>query len=70
MLFMIVLGEEKGLFGFYYYILYLFWFLNEMVIDLNVDMIGCCDIVYENISNYVYIIGLDMFFICLYVLNE
>lgn len=59
LLIMPVSGEEKGLFGSYYYSKNPVYDLKKTVANLNIDMIGRTDTLHNN-ANYVYIIGSDM----------
>lgn len=61
LLFMTVAGEEKGLLGSQYYVNHPFIPLNRIIADLNIDMIGRIDTVYEarKDTNYIYVIGSD-----------
>jgi hypothetical protein len=61
MLFMTVVGEEKGLWGSSWYVNHPILPLEKTVADLNTDMIGRTDKKYDELksSNYVYVIGSD-----------
>lgn len=61
LLFMTVVGEEKGLWGSDYYVKHPLIPLEKTVADLNTDMIGRMDKKYEELKNpnYVYVIGSD-----------
>jgi len=61
MLFMTVVGEEKGLWGSAWYVNHPILPLDKTVADLNTDMIGRTDKKYDELksSNYVYVIGSD-----------
>ena len=61
MLFMTVVGEEKGLWGSSWYVNHPILPLEKTVADLNTDMIGRTDKKYDDLksSNYVYVIGSD-----------
>ncbi|MCX6134160.1 MAG: M28 family peptidase [Ignavibacteriales bacterium] len=61
MLFMTVVGEEKGLWGSEWYVNHPILPLEKTVADLNTDMIGRTDKKYDDLksSNYVYVIGSD-----------
>ncbi len=61
LLFMTVVGEEKGLWGSDWYVRHPVIPLEKTVADLNTDMIGRVDKKYEDLknSNYVYVIGSD-----------
>jgi Zn-dependent M28 family amino/carboxypeptidase len=60
-LFMTVVGEEKGLWGSEWYVNHPILPLEKTVADLNTDMIGRTDKKYDDLksSNYVYVIGSD-----------
>ena len=61
MMFMTVVGEEKGLWGSSWYVNHPILPLDKTVADLNTDMIGRTDKKYDDLksSNYVYVIGSD-----------
>ena len=61
LLFMTVVGEEKGLFGSQYYTSNPLIPLNQTIADLNMDMIGRIDTLHEarKDTNYIYVIGSD-----------
>jgi hypothetical protein len=59
-LFMTVVGEEKGLLGSEWYSEHPVFPLENTITDLNIDMIGRVDKAHENDPHYVYIIGSDM----------
>lgn len=56
-LFMTVVGEEKGLLGSEYYSENPVFPLSNTIADLNTDMIGRIDEAHKADSNYVYLIG-------------
>jgi Zn-dependent M28 family amino/carboxypeptidase len=61
-LFMTVSGEEKGLWGSYYYANHPVYPLEKTTVDLNIDMIGRTGSEYlkdKDSTNYIYIIGDD-----------
>jgi hypothetical protein len=61
-IFMTVAGEEKGLLGSSYYSEHPNWPLEKTIADLNTDMIGRIDTIYEKmvpVPNYTYVIGSD-----------
>jgi Zn-dependent M28 family amino/carboxypeptidase len=60
-LFMLVSGEEKGLWGSEYYGDHPVFPLDKTTANLNIDMIGRIDSLYEKTDtvNYVYVIGQD-----------
>lgn len=61
LLFLTVVGEEKGLLGSQYYVNNPVIPLNQIIADLNVDMIGRIDTIHEanKDTNYIYVIGSD-----------
>ena len=61
LLFMTVVGEEKGLWGSDWYVKHPLIPLEKTVADLNTDMVGRVDKKYEELKNpnYVYVIGSD-----------
>ena len=61
LLFMTVVGEEKGLFGSFYYTNNPIIPLNQTIADLNIDMIGRLDTLHEarRDSNSIFVIGSD-----------
>jgi hypothetical protein len=61
LLFMTVVGEEKGLWGSDWYVKHPVIPLEKTIADLNTDMIGRVDEKYEALKNpnYVYVIGSD-----------
>lgn len=59
-LFMTVVGEEKGLLGSEWYSEHPVFPLEKTITDLNIDMIGRVDKEHESDPNYIYIIGSDM----------
>jgi hypothetical protein len=70
MLFMLVTGEEKGLWGSEYYVSNPIFPLKQTVCDLNIDMIGRIDKEHANNPDYVYIIGSDKLSSDLHKINE
>lgn len=58
-LFMTVVGEEKGLLGSEWYADHPIWPLESTVANLNVDMIGRVDEAHVDDEHYVYLIGSD-----------
>lgn len=60
-LFVTMVGEEKGLLGSRYYVSHPVIPLRQTVADLNIDMIGRVDPAHEALRemNYVYVIGSD-----------
>lgn len=59
-LFMTVVGEEKGLLGSEWYASHPVFPLQQTITNLNIDMIGRVDKVHESQPEYIYIIGSDM----------
>lgn len=59
-LFMTVVGEEKGLLGSEWYSEHPVFPLANTITDLNIDMIGRVDAEHEGKPDYIYIIGSDM----------
>jgi hypothetical protein len=61
LLFMTVVGEEKGLLGSDYYTTHPLIPLDRTIADLNIDMIGRVDSAHaaNNVERYVYVIGSD-----------
>lgn len=59
-LFMTVVGEEKGLLGSEWYSEHPVFPLDKTITDLNIDMIGRVDAAHEDKPDYIYIIGSDM----------
>lgn len=59
-LFMTVVGEEKGLLGSEWYSEHPIFPLENTITNLNIDMIGRGDKDHESDNNFVYIIGSDM----------
>jgi len=59
-LFMTVVGEEKGLLGSEWYSEHPVFPLEKTITDLNIDMIGRVDDAHKANPEYIYIIGSDM----------
>ncbi|WP_442589095.1 M28 family peptidase [Pedobacter sp. AW31-3R] len=59
-LFMTVVGEEKGLLGSEWYSEHPVFPLEKTITNLNIDMIGRVDEAHAQDPNYIYIIGSDM----------
>jgi len=59
-LFMTVVGEEKGLLGSEWYSEHPVFPLENTITDLNIDMIGRVDSAHTKTPDYIYIIGSDM----------
>ena len=58
-LFMNVVGEEKGLLGSEWYSDNPIFPLENTVVNLNIDMIGRVDEAHKGNRNYIYLIGSD-----------
>jgi hypothetical protein len=72
-LFMTVVGEEKGLLGSEWYSEHPVFPLKNTITDLNIDMIGRVGDLYkgkEDSANYIYVIGSDKLSSTLKVINE
>lgn len=69
-LFMNVVGEEKGLLGSQHYVENPIFPLENTVANLNVDMIGRVDEAHAKDENYVYLIGSDKLSTALHELSE
>lgn len=69
-LFMTVVGEEKGLLGSEWYSESPIFPLDKTIADLNIDMIGRVDPEHEKDSNYVYLIGSDKLSTDLHKISE
>lgn len=69
-LFMNVVGEEKGLLGSQHYVENPIFPLENTVANLNVDMIGRVDEAHAKDENYVYLIGSDKLSSTLHELSE
>ena len=61
LLFMTVVGEEKGLYGSTYYTNNPIIPLDKTMADVNLDMVGRIDTIHEALkdTNYIYVIGSD-----------
>ena len=70
MLFMAVVGEEKGLLGSEWYSEHPVWPLNFTVANLNIDMIGRTDAAHPDNERYVYLIGSDRLSTELHAVSE
>ena len=68
-LFLMVSGEEKGLFGSKFYTENPIFPLNKTIADLNIDMVGRKDTIQPN-NNYIYLIGSDKISNQLHNINE
>ncbi len=67
---LLVSGEEKGLLGSQYFAENPVFPLEQMVVDINVDMIGRVDKKHAADSNYIYVIGSDRLSTELHQINE
>ena len=68
-LFLMVSGEEKGLFGSKYYTDNPYFPLKNTIANLNIDMIGRKDTI-QSSNNYIYLIGSDKISNQLHIINE
>ncbi len=68
-LFLMVSGEEKGLFGSKYYTENPYFPLENTIANLNIDMIGRKDTIQLD-NNYIYLIGSDKISNQLHLINE
>ena len=68
-LFLMVSGEEKGLFGSKFYTENPVFPLNKTIANLNIDMVGRKDTIQPN-NNYIYLIGSDKISNQLHNINE
>ena len=69
-LFMTVVGEEKGLLGSEWYADHPIYPLEQTIANLNVDMIGRVDEAHEDNERYVYLIGSDKLSSELHAISE
>ena len=71
-LFLHLTAEESGLLGSSYYVDHPIYALENTVVDLNIDMIGRVDKIYEKKQkeNYIYIIGADRLSTELHYISE
>lgn len=71
-LFLHLTAEESGLLGSSYYVKHPIYALKNTVVDLNIDMIGRVDRIYEakQEENYIYIIGADRLSTKLHYISE
>lgn len=67
--FLMVSGEEKGLFGSQFYTENPIFNLEKTMVNLNIDMVGRQDTVQDD-NNYIYLIGSDKISKDLHVINE
>lgn len=72
LLFLHLTAEESGLLGSSYYVKHPIFALEKTVVDLNIDMIGRVDRIYEEKQeeNYIYIIGADRLSTKLHYISE
>lgn len=71
-LFLHLTAEESGLLGSNYYVKHPIYALDNTVVNLNIDMIGRVDKIYEKKQeeNYIYIIGADRLSTKLHYISE
>ncbi|NBB89546.1 MAG: M28 family peptidase [Bacteroidetes bacterium] len=69
-LFILMTGEEKGLLGSRYYSENPLLSLEKAMANVNIDMVGRIDEVYEDKEDYIYVIGADRISQDLHDLNE
>ncbi|MGC1632996.1 MAG: M28 family metallopeptidase [Gelidibacter sp.] len=71
-LFLHLTAEESGLLGSSYYVKHPIYALENTVVDLNIDMIGRVDRIYEEKQeeNYIYVIGADRLSTKLHYISE
>ena len=69
-LFLWVTGEEKGLLGSEYFVENPTMPLEQMMVNVNVDMVGRVDEKYEGKDPYIYVIGSDRLSKRLHAVNE
>lgn len=70
LLFLAVVGEEKGLLGSAWYTSHPVFPLKNTIADLNIDMIGRIDPAHQNNPNYCYLIGSDKLSSTLHQISE
>lgn len=72
LLFLHLTAEESGLLGSNYYVKHPIYSLENTVVNLNIDMIGRVDKIYEKKQeeNYIYIIGADRLSTKLHYISE
>ncbi|WP_256008981.1 M28 family peptidase [Desertivirga xinjiangensis] len=70
MLFLLVVGEEKGLLGSEWYSDHPVFPLKNTVANLNIDMIGRVDPAHKNKADYCYLIGSDKLSTDLHKISE
>jgi hypothetical protein len=71
-LFMLFAGEEKGLLGSKYYVTYPIYDLKDAVANVNIDMVGRVDDIYQDSvgMEHIYVIGADRLSTELHDINE
>ena len=71
-LFLHLTAEESGLLGSLYYVKHPIYALENTVVDLNIDMIGRVDRIYQEKQeeNYIYLIGADRLSSKLHYISE
>lgn len=71
-LFLHLTAEESGLLGSNYYVKHPIYALENTIVNLNIDMIGRVDRIYEDKQeeNYIYIIGADRLSTKLHYISE
>lgn len=69
-LFLLVVGEEKGLFGSEWYSDHPIFPLKNTITDLNIDMIGRVDPAHKGKADYCYLIGSDKLSTDLHKISE
>lgn len=69
-MFLAVVGEEKGLLGSEWYTLHPLVPLEQTVANLNIDMIGRVDDAHLEDERYIYLIGSDRISMDLHLINE
>lgn len=71
-LFMLFAGEEKGLLGSKYYVTYPLYDLKDAVANVNIDMVGRVDDIYQDSvgMEHIYVIGADRLSTELHDINE
>ena len=67
--FLMVSGEEKGLFGSQFYTENPIFDLEKTMVNLNIDMVGRQDTIQDD-NNYIYLIGSDKISKDLHIINE
>jgi hypothetical protein len=70
LLFVAFTGEEQGLWGSTYYVEHPVLPLEQVVVDLNIDMVGRTDSARKEKTDYVYVVGADRLSSELHRLNE